>query len=128
LIAEDNEVNQKVIRLILEKNGYQFSFAKNGLEAIQMYQNNTYQLILMDCQMPELDGLQACQEIRNIEKLRNSATRCPIIAMTANTMLGDREKCLQVGMDDFLAKPFRSQDLLRMVSNWCQPRGAKEVK
>ncbi|MFN7729292.1 MAG: response regulator [Bdellovibrio sp.] len=128
MIAEDNEVNQKVIRLILEKNGYQFSFAKNGLEAIQMYQNNTYQLILMDCQMPELDGLQACQEIRNIEKLRNSATRCPIIAMTANTMLGDREKCLQVGMDDFLAKPFRSQDLLRMVSNWCQPRGAKEVK
>ncbi len=121
-------MNQKVIRLILEKNGYQFSFAKNGLEAIQMYQNNTYQLILMDCQMPELDGLQACQEIRNIEKLRNSATRCPIIAMTANTMLGDREKCLQVGMDDFLAKPFRSQDLLRMVSNWCQPRGAKEVK
>lgn len=119
LIAEDNEINQKVIRIILEKYGYDFKFARNGEEALELYYLDDYHLVLMDCQMPKIDGLQACRKIREFESLRQK-TRCPIVAMTANAMKGDREKCMEAGMDDFLSKPFRSQDLIQMIVIWSE--------
>lgn len=119
LIAEDNEINQKVIRIILEKYGYDFKFARTGEEALELYHLDDYHLVLMDCQMPELDGLQACRKIREFEALRHKP-RCPIVAMTANAMKGDREKCMDAGMDDFLSKPFRSQDLIQMIVIWSE--------
>lgn len=117
LIVEDNLVNQKVIRIILERTGCHYEIAEDGVQAIEKYQNGDFHLVLMDCQMPNMDGLQACQKIRELESKANQK-RCPIVAMTANAMKGDRERCLTVGMDDFLAKPFKSQELLQIVNQW----------
>lgn len=117
LIAEDNTVNQKVLRIILEKGGYSFDLVTDGAQAVHKFESGSYELILMDCQMPEKDGLQATREIREIEN-RHHRNRCSIIAMTANAMAGDRERCLQAGMDDFLAKPFKSQELVKLLSSW----------
>ena len=117
MVVEDNPVNQKVIRIILERGGYHYEIAMDGLEAVQKYQANAYDLVLMDCQMPILDGLSASASIRKFE-LASKKGRCPIVAMTANTMKGDEERCLAAGMDDFLAKPFKSQDLLKVINRW----------
>lgn len=117
LVAEDNAINQKVIRVILNRMGYEYDIAEDGLMALSMYQSDDYSLILMDCQMPNLDGLKATEKIRDFEK-SHKKTRCPIIAMTANAMTGDKERCLSYGMDDFLAKPFKAQDLVTIINRW----------
>lgn len=117
LVVEDNLVNQKVIRIILERGGYHYEIAQDGLEAIEKYQSDKYDLVLMDCQMPNLDGLSASIKIRELESI-DKKSRCSIVAMTANAMKGDRERCLAAGMDDFLAKPFKSQDLISIISQW----------
>lgn len=117
LIAEDNEVNQKVIRIILTKWGVPFEFAVNGEEVLQKLATASFGLILMDCQMPKLDGLQTTIRIRQLEG-ETKQRRIPIVAMTANAMKGDREKCIAAGMDDFIPKPFRSQELKDKVSEW----------
>lgn len=117
LVVEDNPVNQKVIRIILERGGYQYEVAVDGQEAIQKYRTNIYDLVLMDCQMPNLDGLSASAKIRELET-STKKERCPIVAMTANTMKGDQERCLAAGMDDFLAKPFKSHDLVKVINRW----------
>lgn len=117
LVVEDNLVNQKVIRIILEREGYHYEIATDGIEAIEKFRSGKFDLVLMDCQMPKLDGLDACQRIREIEVVQNKG-RCPIVAMTANAMKGDRERCLSFGMDDFLAKPFKSIDLLSIIQTW----------
>lgn len=122
LVAEDNAVNQKVIKIILEKNGCSFSIAEDGAKAIEEFRHGSYDLILMDCQMPEVDGLQASRRIREWEEEAGRG-RCPIVAMTANAMKGDRDRCLEAGMDDFLAKPFKSQDLLNLMEEWARKRG-----
>lgn len=119
LVAEDNEVNQRVLRAILERAGYNCDYAKDGKEAVERYPGGNYDVILMDCQMPFLDGLQATSEIRNLE-VQSKLNRCPIVALTANAMKGDRERCLNVGMDDFISKPFKSQDLLAKIQNWTE--------
>lgn len=110
LLAEDNPVNQKVCRAMLQQLGYQVIVAVNGKEAVAIYQQEAIDLILMDCMMPEMDGYMATQQIRQLEQ-QSGKPGLPIIALTANAMLGDREKCLQVGMDDYLTKPFIQQIL-----------------
>lgn len=105
LVAEDNLVNQRLVIGVLEKQGHEVHIASNGLEAVKMFQSATYDVVLMDVQMPEMDGFQATAEIRKLELERG--TRTPIIAMTAHAMKGDRERCLESGMDEYVSKPIR---------------------
>jgi CheY-like chemotaxis protein len=115
LLAEDNPANQKSASWMLEKLGVQVDVAQNGREAVDMAAAMAYDVVLMDVQMPGMDGLEAARRIRNLD---GPAARVPIVAMTANAMKGDREKCLQAGMDDYLAKPFGKADLRKALSNW----------
>ncbi len=117
LLVEDNSVNQKVGQTMLEKFGYSVDIANNGLEALEAVEGKLYDLILMDCMMPKMDGYAATAEIRrrqNAGQLRH----LPIIALTANAIEGDREKCLTAGMDDYLAKPFKAEILRRVINSW----------
>ncbi len=109
LIAEDNLVNQKVAIYMLEKKGHQVTGVMNGQEALAALEKGNYELVLMDVQMPVMDGFQATRAIREKEKETGEYT--PIIAMTAHAMKGDREKCLEMGMDDYISKPLNSQQL-----------------
>ncbi len=124
LLAEDNVVNQKVAARMLEKLGVRVDVANNGLEAVRMYLQFHYDLILMDCQMPEMDGYAATREIRRLQALSASPHGIPIVALTANTLEGDRERCLDAGMTDFLGKPIRQQDLLALMLRHIQVRAA----
>jgi two-component system sensor histidine kinase/response regulator len=117
LISEDNEINIKVLKIILDKQGLSYEVATNGQLALEMYKKSDFDIVLMDCQMPEMDGLSATRLIRQYEQ-QTSKRHCPIVAMTANAMSGDKEKCLQAGMNDFIAKPFRTQDLIQKVTKW----------
>ena len=108
LLAEDNVVNQKLALRLLEQMGYRADLASNGIEAIESLERQTYDVILMDVQMPEMDGLDAAREIRKL----TSATQPHIIAMTANAMEGDRELCIAAGMDDYISKPIRVNELV----------------
>ncbi len=115
LIVEDNPVNQKVARMQVERLGYLTRIAENGLEAVNAVKHHDYSLILMDCQMPVMDGYEATAQIR---RNQNDHGRVPIIAMTANAMQGEREKCLAAGMDDYLTKPVKSEQLARYINQW----------
>ncbi len=115
LLVEDNTVNQKVAGRLLEKLRCRVDLAANGKEALEMWERLPYDLIFMDCQMPEMDGLEATRAIRQRE---GSRVRIPIVAMTANAMQGDRELCLESGMDDYLSKPVKSTDLQSMLESW----------
>jgi signal transduction histidine kinase/PleD family two-component response regulator len=113
LVAEDNPVNQKVALLHLQRLGLHADIARDGREAIQAFSSKPYDIIFMDCQMPDIDGLEATRQIRQFEA--GSGRRLPIVAMTAGTVLGVREECLAAGMDDYVAKPVRWADLLAVV-------------
>jgi CheY-like chemotaxis protein len=115
LLAEDNPVNMKLARFMLEKAGYQLSVATNGQEAVDMFTANPdrYDLILMDIQMPELDGKEATAAIR-----KKGFSDIPIVAMTAEAMKGDREKCIEAGMNDYIAKPIKREAVFRIVKKW----------
>jgi CheY-like chemotaxis protein len=116
LLAEDNIVNQKIALGILEKKlGYHTDVVNNGKEAIESLERLNYDIVVMDCQMPEMDGYEATRIIRDeTSSVRNH--KIPIIAMTANAMKGDREKCLNVGMDDYIAKPINIQKFDDVIS------------
>jgi CheY-like chemotaxis protein len=117
LVAEDNPVNQKVAQVLLSKMGLQSDVVANGREAVNALQTTPYDLVLMDCQMPEMDGYEATSRIRQLgSKALNP--HIPIIAMTALAMHGDREKCIQAGMNDFIAKPVLRRELVGMLAKW----------
>jgi signal transduction histidine kinase/DNA-binding response OmpR family regulator len=109
LVAEDNPINQKLVRRLLEKQGHQVTIAGNGRIAIESYLAHSFDLILMDVQMPEMDGYESVAAIRKHE---NGRTRIPIIALTAHAMAADRERCLHAGMDNFITKPIQMAELL----------------
>ena len=117
LVAEDNVVNQKVALSILGRIGLRADVAANGIEAIRALENVPYDLVLMDVQMPEMDGLEATRRIREADTTTR-LPRVPIIAMTAHAMQGDRERCLEAGMDDYLTKPVTPRRLIDMVMRW----------
>ena len=113
LMAEDNAINQRVGKLILQRAGFIIDVVQDGREALQAHNANPYDLILMDCQMPIMDGFEACRQIRK------SSDRQPvIIAVTANALVGERERCLDAGMDDYLSKPFQAEQLIGVVQKW----------
>ncbi len=120
LVVEDNPVNQRVVEMQLKKIGCRPDFAANGIAALTLLAQQSYDLIFMDCQMPEMDGYETTRRIRLDPKL----VHLHIVAMTANAMEGDREKCLAAGMDDYLAKPVRERDL-RAAIDRCLTRGSR---
>ena len=117
LIAEDNEVNQHIVRHFLERSGFEVDSASNGREALAAAAKGHYEFILMDVQMPEMDGLETTSEIRQLEA-KQKRGRTPIIALTANAMTGDRERCLAAGMDDYLSKPVSAEEIDNKILRW----------
>ena len=139
LVADDHAINQQLIVLLLERLGYQSDIVSTGREAVQAIASESYSLVLMDCQMPEMDGFEATRVIRGTARekgegrsrklgekhgdtsdilLLPSHSKIPIVALTANAMPGDREKCLAAGMDDYLAKPIRPEELAQVLERW----------
>jgi CheY-like chemotaxis protein len=119
LVVEDNIVNQKLATKMLEILGCSVDVAANGIEAVGMIKKLSYDLVFMDCQMPEMDGYEATAEIRRYE---DTSKHTPIIAMTAHTMVGDREKCLEAGMDDYISKPIKKEAVSEMMKKWASSR------
>jgi len=122
LVAEDNAVNQKLVARLLEKRGHCVKIVANGREALSALEQGTYDLVLMDMQMPEMDGFEATAELRKREK--QTGLHIPIVALTAHAMKGDRERCLNAGMDGYLSKPIRAQELYELLDNYIALRAA----
>ena len=116
LLAEDNPINQRVAIFNLNKLGHQVDVADNGKIAYEKFCKNNYDLILMDIQMPEMDGIEATREIRNYEKQHQAKKLVPIIAMTANAMKGDKESFIQQGISGYISKPFKAKDLKTILN------------
>ncbi|HVS19924.1 MAG TPA: response regulator [Planctomycetota bacterium] len=116
LVAEDNVVNQKVASRMLAKFGFRCEIAANGTEAISALERTRFDLVLMDCQMPEMDGFEATSRIRANRNL--GGDQLPVIAMTANAMVGDRERCLAAGMSDYISKPVNPEELRNVIERW----------
>ena len=117
LLAEDNKINRQLIAAILTKEGHQVDIVGNGIDAVEIVKKNNYHLVLMDVQMPVMDGTEAARIIRQL-----GYCNLPIIALTASAFPTDREKCLTCGMNDFIAKPLKQAELLNMIAKWLPPR------
>jgi two-component system, sensor histidine kinase and response regulator len=123
MVADDNHINQKVISSLLNKMGHRADLVNNGKEAVETFKLVPYDLILMDVQMPELDGFEACRQIRALEKTKGGHT--PIIAITAHARKADRDQCLSAGMDDFVSKPIKPEDLKSAIGR--RVSGSKKI-
>lgn len=117
LMAEDNPINQRVGKLILQRAGFAIDLVADGNEAIEAHRAHPYDVILMDCQMPSMDGFEASRQIRQLTQ-----PQPVIIAVTANALVGERERCLSAGMDDYLSKPFQAEQLVAVVKKWVANR------
>ncbi len=129
LVAEDNVVNQRLVVLMLEKQGHSVVVASDGRETVAAFEKERFDLVLMDVQMPEMDGLEATRRIRSAEfgvrneqnlgltafRTPHSEFRIPIIAVTAHAMKGDRDRCLEAGMDDYVSKPIKARELFQAI-------------
>jgi len=124
LLVEDNKVNQEVAQSMLQTQGYSVAIAGNGKEALQLLENNSFALVLMDVQMPEMNGYEAVKQIRETEK--TNGKHVPIIGLTANAMSDDRERCIQVGMDDYLSKPIIMKKLIELVNKYANNVNGKK--
>lgn len=120
LVVEDNVVNQQVARGRLEKMGYEVQVVEHGAAALELLQHEQFDLIFMDCQMPVLDGYQTTRRIRQDDQ--HPAARIPIIAMTAHALAGDREQCIRAGMNDYVAKPFKTEEIRQVLERWLRPQ------
>lgn len=118
-----NLVNQEVAHELLASLGLRVIVAGDGAQAIAAFQRETPDVVFMDCQMPSVDGYAATRSIREIER-REGLPRAPIIALTANALQEDRDRCLESGMDDFLGKPFETNGLVEVLARWLSPRAA----
>jgi signal transduction histidine kinase/DNA-binding LacI/PurR family transcriptional regulator/DNA-binding response OmpR family regulator len=125
LLAEDNAINRKLAVVLMQKAGYSVDAVDNGRQALEQLQKGDYNAILMDVQMPELDGFEATRAIREQEK--GTGRHIPIVAMTAHALKGDQERCLAAGMDDYVSKPLNPQVLMKVVDRWVQPGSAREA-
>jgi len=125
LLVEDNKMNQLVGSKVLERLGYRYEIANHGGEAVSAVLQGAYDAVLMDCQMPEMDGYEATAEIRRLE---GAHRHTPIIAMTAAAMDGDRERCLEAGMDDYITKPVRIESVAEVLSRWVSIAGSVEAE
>ena len=126
LLVDDNELNAMLASRLLKTLGFEVTIAENGAVALDAYARGRFDIVLMDCQMPVLDGYAATRHIRELEA-RTAARRTPVIAITANTLAGDREKCLAAGMDDYLGKPYSVRELRPMLARWVRKRAAVAV-
>ena len=126
LVAEDNEVNQEVIAESIAKLGHDFTVVENGRAALEAALTGKYDLVLMDLRMPHMDGFEAARAIRQEEAIGGTGKRIPIVALSANAMKGDRDLCLDCGMDDHLAKPFTLDGLSAKLAQWL-PRNADQA-
>ena len=117
LLVEDNILNQKVVAFHLKKRNYEVITAINWIEAMESVKNESLDLIFMDIMLPEKNGYEISGEIREYEAKKGKKNKIPIIALTANTLDNDKQKCLNAGMNDYLAKPFTAQDLYRVIDN-----------
>ncbi|MAE50854.1 MAG: hypothetical protein CMH27_03495 [Micavibrio sp.] len=121
LVVEDMNMNLIVIKKVLSKFGVNVITAKNGKLAVDQYKNNAVDMIFMDCQMPEMDGFEATKRIRQYEAAHENMRGVPIVALTADAMIGDREKCLASGMNDYINKPFKETDIAEALEQWLSP-------
>jgi len=126
LLAEDNAMNQEIILAMLEDTGYEVSVVETGRRALEALEEQQFDAVLMDCQMPEMDGLEATRRLRKRETA-SGARRLPVIALTANAVQGDRERCLEAGMDDYLSKPLGRESLLAALESWTRPSAAQKA-
>jgi len=122
LVAEDHKVNQMLFKTILENLGHNVVLAGNGIEAVEAVKNNNFDIIFMDVQMPEMNGYEATEEIRRL------GISVPIIAVTASAIKGEKEKCLSVGMTDFLTKPFKKKDIVPVLATWMEPAEPENIE
>jgi CheY-like chemotaxis protein len=113
-LAEDSLVNQKLASALLEKEGHSVTVVGNGMKAVEAFQSQEFDVVLMDVQMPDMDGFEATVAIRG--KQEKSGRRVPIIAMTAHALKGDRERCLEAGMDEYVAKPIKARQLFDAIA------------
>ncbi|VAW19199.1 hypothetical protein MNBD_BACTEROID01-1079 [hydrothermal vent metagenome] len=115
LLVEDNPFNQKIVKFNLNKNNHEVVTAMSGMEAIEIFRKEKFDFILMDIMMPEMDGLETSVKIRSIEKELQIKKETPIIALTANTLDNDREKCINHGMNEYMTKPFKMDKLMEIL-------------